>query len=98
MLIDPPILAFFLSNIKWHYGRLNLIYNRKKYQFNKTAFAAAKGDFENYFADFGLLPTVMSFDIRQKKGQNRGVEWSKLTLSKCAVEGLNCREVDNFEF
>ena len=42
--------------------------------------------------------TVMSFDIRQKKGQNRGVEWSKLTLSKCAVEGLNCHEVDNFEF
>ena len=43
-------------------------------------------------------PTVMSIEIRQKKGQNRGVEWSKLTLRKCAVEGLNCHEVDKFEF
>ena len=44
------------------------------------------------------ISTVMSIEIRQKKGQNRGVEWSKLTLRKCAVEGLNCHEVDKFEF
>ena len=66
--------------------------------FELLTFGAVARYFHFDIAIYAQLCTVMSFDIQQKKGQNREVEWSKLTLSKCAVEGLNCHEVDNFEF